>query len=130
MEEDDKFCVNGKFTNPHKRVKINQIQLKETVSVSIHALPFPPAHARTVHSRPPSSPAASSNSASLFLLLSSYSVSGEGAGRVPREGVQRPAVPSRRRNRAHHEGAEDAESHDAHVGALWPAQIPVQGECV
>eukprot|EP00053_Salpingoeca_punica_P019818 m.202969 g.202969 ORF g.202969 m.202969 type:complete len:741 (-) comp17730_c1_seq1:293-2515(-) len=30
VEEDDKFCVNKKFSNPHKRVKINQIQLKET----------------------------------------------------------------------------------------------------
>lgn len=33
MNLTDKFAVNEKFSNPHKRVKINQIQLKETVGL-------------------------------------------------------------------------------------------------
>ncbi len=28
----DQFSVNDKFTNPHKKVKINQIQMLEKVS--------------------------------------------------------------------------------------------------
>ena len=31
LKDEDEFAVNEKFTNQHKRVKINQIQLKETV---------------------------------------------------------------------------------------------------
>lgn len=36
VDDGDKFAFNTDFTNKLFRIKINQIQMKETVSISIH----------------------------------------------------------------------------------------------
>lgn len=53
--------------------------------------------------------------------------SGGRTGKHHREGVPGPAVPDRRRHRADHEDAQDAESQPARVRGLQPAEIPSQG---
>jgi len=139
----DKFAVNEKFKNPHKRVKINQIQLRETVSVTwctaimavkkrVHCL------THVMHSAwldvlwfPKLQP-----------LLQPYAAVGERADGNPRESVPRPnfygeccsetsealtATLGRRSSGSFNENKEENETHIVDDRALQYLTVPCEG---
>lgn len=122
VEDGDRFNFNNDFKHKLFRIKINQIQMKETV-------------------RTGSSCSASQFSrrwpARVFFLVfvlqrqlkCHCAVSpGGGAGEHHGARLPGPAVPDRRRRGAHHENAQDPQPQPACFRAVQPAEVPRQGK--
>lgn len=149
IEERDRFVFNAAFRSRHYRIKINQVQLKETVrtltlfySIPFLSVPTPRLRCSTLNClhlqfhvilvgwllvyRPTLS------FCILLLLLVPVHVlvlARVAARRADVDGgagVRRPPVSGRRRHRAHHEDAQDAHARRARLRAIHAAQVPAQ----